>query len=591
MCSRLDKMSHRDLPPISVITTSTSSSTSQKISASHSSNGSGKANAHCQVQTSDQNNTPIILIKTSKKKSQTETNPEGTAAVPTPSRPLDYAPTGSTAVVNRSSNDLLSHSMSVAASEEDDKQIDSALLSALQDGRERIALLRLEKNLIDFMNDKTCGYMEVGGPGNSIVIRGASGGNGSSNLDIDPDGTPGKKTNMNSCGGNDIASVVGRQTSFQRLCLHRLADRFKIVREQVFHNHNPNAYYMNQNLGLIRLVKVKESRIPSVMLIDVDVSQYEHAATPQDREDSPSMAKVADQLSGICLQDGSSGNKKSKKKEKVKIMKRSSSSALTTASDKSIKSKSIKRKSKNLSDKEKAYAEARARIFNSTESDSGTNNMPETSEHADSSGSVDATPPGSANRSTTSSPVPTKIDSKTGGNNAECTASSVSEAPTGSTASNGDKTSSKRGGLPAAVTGVAASKVTWRNREQEASDPDFRRGRHSVMMHGMPMPLQMQYQGYLSHTGTMGHGHAIHSAGGYQYGTGVVDGQSFHPNLAYYGPAAPPMYHADVPLQRPYHSPTPHDNRFQERRVTVDGSVTSRSQKIDLSTEEFPALS
>ena len=42
---------------------------------------------------------------------------------------------------------------------QNDMSVDSALLSALRDKRERMALLRLEKNLIQFMNDKNCGFI------------------------------------------------------------------------------------------------------------------------------------------------------------------------------------------------------------------------------------------------------------------------------------------------------------------------------------------------------------------------------------------------------------------------------------------------
>jgi hypothetical protein len=523
-------MSQRDTPPLSVITTS-------KTSSNH--------------QTSDSVETPFVLIKPSKKDILSETN----RVINVPSRPIDYAPTGSTAVVDRDSGEIQTHSLCELSPEESDKQIDSALLSALQDSRERLALLRLEKNLIDFMNDRTCGYMEVGGPGNSIVLRGASGGNGSSYTENDADNGPLKKNS----GGNDYYAG-GRQTSFQRLCLHRLADRFNIAREQVFHQ-NPNIY-TNQNLGLIRLVKVKESRIPTVMLIDVDMSQYDNV-TAQDRGDGlQPVGKVTHQLSGISLQEGNLTMKKSKKKENIKIMKRSSSSALTTGSEKSIKSKTNRRKSKNLSDKEKAYAEARARIFNSVSVDSSANNTPDPSEHADNV-STDGTPPGSANRSRAASPVQLKNES-TGSSSTVEDPSSKPQAAFGHMSSNVDKSVTKRSILPAAVTAGAASKVTWRNREQEASDPDFRRGHHSIMMQVAPM--QMQYQGYASHNGM-----------GYPYGS-VVDGQPYVPNYPpYYGSPASPMYHIDNYSQRQsYPSNNSQSQSIPEQNAVMQVEITSR---------------
>jgi hypothetical protein len=334
--------------------------------------------------------------------------------------------------------------------------------------------------------------------------------------------------------------------------------------------------YMNQNLGLIRLVKVKESRIPTLMLIDVDMSQYDHV-TPQDRGDSVSVMKLTDQLSGTSLQEGSNLVKKSKKKENIKIMKRSSSSALTTGSEKSVKSKSSQRKSKNLTDKEKAYAEARARIFNSV--GSSANNTPDPSEHAD-NGSTDGTPPGSANRSRAASPVQVKIDSTGSCKDVEDSSSKATSSGH-DISSNFDKSLMKRSILPAAVTAGAASKVTWRNREQEASDPDFRRGHHNIMMQVTPM--QINYQGYASHNGT-----------GYHYGSVVVDGQPYGPNYPpYYGSPAPPVYHIDNTSQRQcYPSNNSQTQSIQEQSTeSVGGNIkTSMSQKIDLSTKEFPAL-
>ena len=107
----------------------------------------------------------------------------------------------------------------------------------MRDPRERHALLRLEQTMIDFMKEETTGYIEVGGPNNSIVIS--------------PRGNIGK---------NEATCLTGRPTSFQRCYLHRLADRFGIVRET------------NDN-GMIRLIKIKgESSIPSRLLIDLEPS-------------------------------------------------------------------------------------------------------------------------------------------------------------------------------------------------------------------------------------------------------------------------------------------------------------------------------
>jgi hypothetical protein len=41
--------------------------------------------------------------------------------------------------------------------------------------------------------------------------------------------------------------------------------------------------------------------------------------------------------------------------------------------------------------------------------------------------------------------------------------------------------------VPAAATGGGSSKVLWRNRQQEASDPDFKRSHHPVIVSSVPM--------------------------------------------------------------------------------------------------------
>ena len=529
------------------------------------------------------------------------------------SRSGNYAPTGSIAMVNNSystSNSNASPNNPSSSSDADadanavhnDKQVDSALLSALRDKRERMALLRLEKNLIEFMNDKNCGFMEVGGAGNSTVIRGASGGSGSGSGPNSPDAdngnvvARGQVNGMNVYNGND--GGVGRQTSFQRLCLHRLADRFNIVREQGYNNPNNHT---NNNPALIRLVKVKESRIPSVKLIDLDLTQYEQSP-PQDRGEGfggAGVMGIADRLGMTQLQEGG-GGKKSKKKEKVKIMKRSSSSNQIGNEQKLNASK---RKGKKLSDKEKAYAEARARIFNSAKSSPNASNI-DGSDHAavvnntTHSSNPDDSSPGSS-RSATTSPVPVLGKSAAPLDESELVTlvpSQLSSAGAGGPNAPKDR-KQNRSNLPAAATGGGASKVTWRNREQEASDPDFQRRHHPGMIQQMPM--HPQYHPY-AQNGMLGNGYGHHThanAGGYGYGV-AGDGQMYNhghhdSGLGMYTPAPSSHYQANGSWH-PYEPQLQHHHRSQNeyQTPTVGGVNQDHVSKadIDLSREEFPAL-
>jgi len=492
--------------------------------------------------------------------------------------------------------------------EENDKEIDSALISALRDKRERMALLRLEQNLIDFMNEKNCGFMEVGGPFNNIIIKGASGGGSaaaatgagstgagtgyedtSGATSTTTDGTSniittnnvysntGNSYNMGINNGyntmnmmesnNNSNSGGGKQTSFQRLCLHRLADRFKIIRQNNMNsNMNNNNNYINagnanNGPGLIRLVKVKESRIPKVKLINVDMSTYETSNTiPQDRgtgtggvggdsfegaTNSFAAMGLTDRMTGAnldssnCITGGganSSSGKKSKKKEKVKIMKRSSNKGSTgSLNNDSRQNSGSRNKGKKLSDKEKAYAEARARIFNTQES----NSTIDESDHANSSSANE-------NKTTDTGNVATAFDDSTstlqptvsiesvgspGRSSPSVFASQINaiesqQQPSLSLSNSSndvaatDNSNNYNNNVPAAAIGGAESKVLWRNRQQESNDPDFRRAHHPVMMQ-QHVYTQAQYQ---PNGGMYGHGVGVP---GYHYQGTDMDPMSY----------------------------------------------------------------
>jgi len=422
---------------------------------------------------------------------------------------------------------------SLSRTQSQDAAIDSALLSALSDQRERVGLLRLEQTLIEFMKDKSTGYIEVGGAFNSVVIGGKNG---------------------NNPGGDGNG---GRQTSFHRLCLHRLADRFNIVRESPasstgqhtgvrtdgtsdgggFYQQrsvNPNAYNFYPP-GLIRLVKVKGSRTPDVLLIDLDWSQTGgrqqlNARTGSFRgeedtdETSSGVNGMVHSMSTSSLSDGqqrTATTSERKSPKKMMIMKRSSSnlsSGSLKGKDGSSKGGRTNAKA-NITDREKAYAEARARIFNESLKN-GSSHSVDDSDHQDNSRSMDSdgrissvntqessigdvvvsiSTPASSNPSPSTTPPP-------------CPSIPVSSPSSPRTSESGTATSNEKvqncdmqsnygmpvaddslkGGkprsltspnkqnsstclVPAAATGGAIRKVTWRNRRQEESDPDFRR--------------------------------------------------------------------------------------------------------------------
>eukprot|EP00977_Amphora_coffeiformis_P021543 scaffold9455_cov163-Amphora_coffeaeformis.AAC.2 len=255
--------------------------------------------------------------------------------------------------------------------------IDSALQSGLRDSRERVALLRLEQALIDFMTgDPRVGWMEVGGPANSLVLL------------------PNK---------NPPAAAPGSiyQSSFHRLLVHRLSDRFGIVREKGLILENS-----------LRLIKVPES----------------------------------------------AGGSKSRK---LKIMKRQSSHPLKSSTgnpqggNKTLADSRRVSSSSDLESREKAYAEARARIFSDGSTEEAKSTSSQNGETDDSLGA-------------------------SGHALAQAVASKLSVSESTSTTSPAPATPRQNQSSPEPTT-PDQTRAVYRNRAEEAADPDFKRGSAAVV--------------------------------------------------------------------------------------------------------------
>ena len=297
--------------------------------------------------------------------------------------------------------------------------LDSALQSGLRDPRERVALLRLEQALVDFMTGDPCvGWMEVGGPANSLVLL--------------PNKSP-------------PAAAPGSiyQSSFHRLLVHRLSDRFGIIREKGLILENS-----------LRLIKVPESKVPQTLLRDMDPVEYAagdfaSAATP-----SPTIANRASPI----LARSDSGGTGAAKPRKLKIMKRQSSQPMKSSTGNFSGGKRESRRvssSSDLESREKAYAEARARIF----SDGST-------EEAKSTSSQNGEPDDSLGAS--------------GHGLAQAVASRLSLSESTSTASPSPATPQQNQTSPEPTT-PDQTRAVYRNRAEEEADPDFKRGSAAVV--------------------------------------------------------------------------------------------------------------
>ena len=520
------------------------------------------------------------------------------------------------------------------------EEIDAALLSALRDPRERRTLFRLEQLLVDFMNEPKLQYLDVGpgyySPANNTVSMSA---------------------NQTSGSGGLLQNPPKIQNNFQRLILHRLADRFHIVREsmglQQQQQQNPDnatipygggASYPVQfgNMAgcnvppaqlqgpmitpyTIRLVKTEQSHVPSELLIDLDLSspQYscnsdsglEFNASGGAGTSSPfSTAALARTLSDSLSSSSFDGGAKPQPitvQKKMMIMKRSSSGGFSSSrrGDEAHGQKSSSKRNlrgKNLSDKEKAYAEARARIF------AGENNNNDvvgeneccalSSSHNSSNSLADSASEEQQAHQQEQQPLTPEV------------VKSPSPPPSSPTSDDTPKGKSSAGGT--------VSKVTWRNRKQEENDPDFQR-RRSVGAVGMGvMPLHasshgvvMTQAGYASVGGAYGAPQDTSSSYGVLHGLYTQRALQQQPQQYYYPSAASPAVYSAIGStnayyvienrqQQMYYASTQPRNQsspagtgapiggYREVGIFSDDSTANEipSSASNLYNSEFPAL-
>jgi len=394
------------------------------------------------------------------------------------------------------------------------EEIDSALLSALCDTRERKALYRLEQVILDFMKDKSSRFMEVGGAFNSIVLgqncRGAS-----------SDGETPDVQAFSNQGFLDLQYQQQRglrQTSFQRLILHRLADRFDVLREQINNTNNSGCdegSLVDVGLnpcrspsfspGLIRLVKTSESFIPPYLLIDIDLDLLVDYKNPRARNFSGGNTKanipnahsnnyedaaknLSENMTSSILEDPLSANGNKKSKKKLVIMKRNSTSESRDSIGGKGKGKHTgSSRRKKLEDREKAYEEARARIFGAHEvsgnhANDGSDENTEKGERSSVPQRSDPQDHALASLHSCHSPVSAQDDAiaPTGFPSRERiipsqVMSAIPPPDHVSPPSPELQGETECSSVPAAVTSGAIFKAVYRNRQQEENDPDFKR--------------------------------------------------------------------------------------------------------------------
>jgi len=334
------------------------------------------------------------------------------------------------------------------------KEVDSALLSGLRDTRERLGLLKLEQVFIDFCNDPSLSQLDIGGPMNASVIR--------SFPDQQSEYVPNSPPLM--------MAPMKPATTFQRCLLHRLADRFSIGRQ-------------TQENGYIRVLKTPSTKVPSILLLHLKPSEFSSTSTNgfgDDQQDGMSSGvdgSITDGMStpkGTVLPKGNVG-----KSKKMKIMKRQTVGMSTTSTTKGPKTKSTS--ITGQTDKERQYAEARARIFQQSQEDAwkegvmGDDTTTSTSSLTStvSAFNTAAPNPNPAGDPTASTATPMMVEypklepstfhSAAGGRTAS-TNTAAAAASSSTTITTNDPPPMQ-----------LSSKATYRNRQAEQADPDFQR--------------------------------------------------------------------------------------------------------------------
>mmetsp|Transcript_39992 Transcript_39992/g.96545 ORF Transcript_39992/g.96545 Transcript_39992/m.96545 type:complete len:744 (-) Transcript_39992:75-2306(-) len=377
-----------------------------------------------------------------------------------------------------------------------DDKVDSALLSALRDPKERLGLLKLEQVVMDFLEKQPQDpYIDIGGPYNSTVVSPSLGFMNLSSVVVQSSQSSSSSASslpivFDEVAYQNLVTSCGRtQTTFHKCLVHRLGDRFEMARERAYNAEG--TYYNNQ---YIRLCKTAETRFPLRRLLDIPQNEYYASDALQSSMQQMTIASVgrffgadaAAEVAGdrglsvrppnnnssssngmstdVFAEPSSSGATNTNppttgksKNRKMVIMKRSSSNVSEGSSTSGRRSglnndkKSTTTKTVNsrdsLSEKEKKYAEARARIFQQEQSSDG-----------DTEGA---------------------------------------DGPVGGGGAGGEETSpndfsSNDFSVPQEGTGpeTSTTKATYRNKQQEISDPDFRRGVGVVKKRGGKMGQQ-----------------------------------------------------------------------------------------------------
>lgn len=177
----------------------------------------------------------------------------------------------------------------------DDEPLDSAVLEALRNPRERMNVLNAENSILNFVRS-----------------------------------------------GESIMEIPPISNSFRRLIIYRVAQRFRLT-------------HGTSGDGGILLYRTSESHVPQQLLIDMKITNNSAQSQESSQQQGSSIAQAGPDMSSMTSGDG--------KPKKLLVMRREGG---TNKSEK----KEERRQQPSVDEREKAYAEARARIFGGSGSES-----------------------------------------------------------------------------------------------------------------------------------------------------------------------------------------------------------------------------
>lgn len=327
-------------------------------------------------------------------------------------------------------------------------------------------------------------------------------------------------------------------SSYHRLIIHRLAERCYLEHQTADFNTTYVQGYDGNASRVVTLFKTAQTVVPRVLLIDLSAEKQQQAVTPASAP-------------------------------KIMVRKRNASRGAGNANG-GRGGQDAKNQQRSIEDRERAYAEARARIFGENSS-SSTDTVSSTSTSADSTIAPSTSGQKLGNSVQAAGPDGSRGFGRgggrgNGGSNGNSPAQSRQQQDSSNKGGRGGNNSTQNVNKQTAAASTTAtgsdlkaqqnwkeSKVLWRNREQELNDPDFTRN------HDAYRPSRDQHYGGGNNGGRFGNNGSSASGNHFYDGPRSYGYQSApQPPFPGRGRGPPPNEYSRIdPMQRSMQPPPP----------------------------------